>query len=226
MAEVETTTHPQDAARRVLVEHRSRQLLDAAARLMAKAGSETVSMQAVAQEAGVSVGLIYRYFGGKDELLLAIILDVLETASTEVPTAIEGAGEDPVDQLVAGFAAYCKVIDTHRHAAVLTYRESNALSEDGRQQIKAREVESSLPLRACVADGVAAKTLRAVDVDLVAYNFITAAHMWALKHWYFEGTLTFDDYVCEQTALIINGILEPKVRRRYARHLGVQADQT
>ncbi|MFA6575934.1 MAG: helix-turn-helix domain-containing protein, partial [Nocardioides sp.] len=65
---------PADAAKQARAEQRSAQLLEAAARLMERDGSNAVSMQAVAAEAGVSVGLIYRYFGGKDDLLLAVIV--------------------------------------------------------------------------------------------------------------------------------------------------------
>jgi len=65
---------PDEAARQARAEIRSGQLLSAAARLMERVGSQAVSMQALADEAGVSVGLIYRYFGGKDELLLAVIV--------------------------------------------------------------------------------------------------------------------------------------------------------
>src|SRR5215212_6048686 len=85
---------PDEAARRARAEHRSAQLLGAAARLMERDGSQAVSMQAVATEAGVSVGLIYRYFGGKDDLLLAVIVGVLDSFATRVPEAVDAAGDD------------------------------------------------------------------------------------------------------------------------------------
>jgi AcrR family transcriptional regulator len=207
------------AARQARAARRSEQLLSAAAKLMERDGSQAVSMQAVADEAGVSVGLIYRYFSGKDDLLLAVIVDVLETFTTAVPAAVEAAGEDPVDQLVAAFRAYCQVIDAHRHAAVLTYRESKSLGAAGRERIKQLEIETSEPLRRVIRDGVAAGVLSTADPDLVAYNLLLLAHAWALKHWYFEQSLSFDDYVRRQTALTLAAILEPRARRRYRRHL-------
>jgi AcrR family transcriptional regulator len=44
-------------------------VLDAAQRLFAAAGPNEVSLRAIAQEAGVTYGLVYRHFGTKDELL-------------------------------------------------------------------------------------------------------------------------------------------------------------
>lgn len=215
MTDVVTAADPRDAARRTLAEHRSRQLLEAAARLMEREGSEAVSMQALAKEAGVSVGLIYRYFGSKDDILLAVITDVLDAFATEVPAAVEQAGDDPVRRLAAAFTAYCRAIDTHRHAAVLTYRESKHLDEAGRKRIKQLEVETSEPLRATIREGVKAGKLVADDPDLVAYNLLLLAHAWALKHWYFEQTKTLDSYIRGQLALALRAILAEGVEGGY-----------
>jgi len=210
---------PDEAARPTRAQRRSVQLLRAAARLMERDGSQAVSMQAVADEAGVSVGLIYRYFEGKDDLLLAVIIDVLDAFAVRVPAAVQSAGEDPVQRLAAAFRSYCEVIDEHRHAAVLTYRESKSLSDAGRARIKELEVRTSAPLRTLLTEGIEAGALSPVDVDLVSYNLLLAAHGWALKHWYFERTLGFDDYVGKQTALALNALVAPGRRRSYRRLL-------
>ena len=212
----EAAADPHDVARRTLAEHRSRQLLDAAARLMEREGSEAVSMQALAAEAGVSVGLIYRYFDSKDDILLAVIVQVLDAFATDVPAAIEASGEDPVRRLAAAFAAYCQVIDEYRHAAVLTYRESKSLDAAGREQIKRLEVETSQPLREAVRAGVEAGAFVTDDPDLVAYNLLLLAHSWALKHWYFEQTKTLDSYIAAQLALALRAIVTPTQKRKYA----------
>lgn len=207
---------PADAARRARVEHRSAQLLDAAARLMERDGSHAVSMQAVAAEAGVSVGLIYRYFGGKDDLLLAVIVGVLDSFASRVPAAVEAAGDDPVHRLAAAFRSYCEIIDERRHAAVLTYRESKSLDDEGRARIKELEVQTSEPLRAALREGLEAGLFNVPDVELAAYDLLLLAHAWALKHWYFERTLSLDTYAQRQLALVLKGIIEPRHRRKYA----------
>jgi AcrR family transcriptional regulator len=212
-----------EAARRARAAMRSEQLLTATARLMEREGSQAVSMQALAEEAGVSVGLIYRYFGGKEDLLFAVILHVLDAFAERVPAAIEAAGADPVERLAAAFRSYCLVIDEHRHAAVLTYRESKTLSTEHRNRIKELELSTSEPLRRLLREGIEAGALSAVDVDLAAYNLLLIAHGWALKHWYFEQTLTVEEYVTKQTALALHALVEPRRRRRYSRLLAVPA---
>ncbi|MFD7614154.1 TetR/AcrR family transcriptional regulator [Streptomyces sp. NPDC059828] len=60
---------------RVSQEHldaRRRQILDGAARCFARNGFHATSMQDVLSEVGLSAGAVYRYFRGKDELIVAI----------------------------------------------------------------------------------------------------------------------------------------------------------
>lgn len=211
---------PGEAARAVRAAWRSRQLLDAAATLMEREGFQGVSMQALAEEAEVSVGLIYRYFGGKDELLLSVIVDVLETISARVPQAVAAAGEDPVEGVAAAFRGYCEVVDERRHAAMLTYRESRALSSRGLEKIKAMEIASSEPMRDLLRRGAEAGLLVEHDAELVAHDLVLMAHGWALKYWYLEQKLNFEQYVARQTALLLGSLVRPDRQQQYAHLLG------
>ncbi|MFD7705552.1 TetR/AcrR family transcriptional regulator [Streptomyces sp. NPDC059785] len=75
---------------RVSQEHldaRRRQILDGAALCFARNGFHATSMQDVLKEVDLSAGAVYRYFSGKDELIAAIVTEVLE----EVRDAFEAA---------------------------------------------------------------------------------------------------------------------------------------
>lgn len=80
---------------------RRRQILDAAALCFARNGFHATSMQDVLKEADLSAGAVYRYFSGKEELISAIVQEVLG----EVHAAFEEAGRQspppPPDSLVA-----------------------------------------------------------------------------------------------------------------------------
>lgn len=52
---------------------RRRVLVDAARRVLARAGYRSLTVDAVCEEAGVSKGAFYTYFGGKHDLLLALL---------------------------------------------------------------------------------------------------------------------------------------------------------
>lgn len=203
-------------------EERRRQILDAAARLMAQRGGAGVSVQDIAEEAGVSVGLIYRYFGGKAEVATAVVVDVLDGFARELPEAVADHA-DPVHRLHAAFAAFCRIIDAHRPATVLTYRESKGLPADALAAIKAREVETARPLADAAAQAVAAGLFRPVDVELLAESLVLTAHGWALKHWFHAERGGLEDYVAAQFALVASGLLTPEARPDYADLLGALA---
>ncbi|WP_327693303.1 TetR/AcrR family transcriptional regulator [Streptomyces sp. NBC_00459] len=77
---------------RVSQEHldaRRRQILDGAALCFTRNGFHATSMQDVLKEVGLSAGAVYRYFSGKEELIAAIVNEVLQ----EVGEAFEAAGE-------------------------------------------------------------------------------------------------------------------------------------
>jgi AcrR family transcriptional regulator len=54
---------------------RRRQILDAAAACFAREGFHRTSMQDIVRESGVSAGLVYRYFTGKDDMIAAIVAE-------------------------------------------------------------------------------------------------------------------------------------------------------
>ncbi|MFE7761337.1 TetR/AcrR family transcriptional regulator [Streptomyces sp. NPDC057438] len=80
---------------------RRRQILDAAARCFARNGFHATSMQDVLKEADLSAGAVYRYFSGKEELIAAIVGEVLD----DVRSAFEEAarqGPPPSPDVLLG----------------------------------------------------------------------------------------------------------------------------
>lgn len=215
----ETMASPADAARQARSDARRRQLLDAGARLMERSGSHSVSMQSVADEAGVSVGLIYRYFANKQDLVQGVIVGVLDDMARLLPEAV-GPETDPVRRIAAAFTAYCRIVDASRSAVLLTYRESNTLDEDGRRLIKDLEVQTAQPLTEAIQDAVGAELLRPVDVQLLSYDLLMIAHSWALKHWYYAPLGDLATFSSNQLGLILSGALSPERRSAYADLLG------
>jgi len=75
----------------------ARVLVDAARRLIAVKG-ESFTTQDLVKEAGVALQTFYRYFASKDELLLAVIEDMVVEACVAYEARAEGIA-DPIDRL-------------------------------------------------------------------------------------------------------------------------------
>jgi AcrR family transcriptional regulator len=190
-------------ARADRVRRRRAEILKAAAELFQETGFHAATTHAVAERAGISVGLIYQYFGNKEDLLRAVIVDILGDFRDLVAPRLEEAGPDPVARLRQGYAALVAVIDDKREATVLAYRESKTLSEEGRSEVKRLEVETAEPFRAAIVDGIRTGVFREVDADLVVHDLLLTAHGWALKHWRLTDWLDRDTYIERQLDLVL-----------------------
>lgn len=209
----------EEAVRAARASSRRRQVLDAAVKVMGQTGFHQMSMQDLAAEAKVSVGLIYKYFGGKQDLLLATIVRILDVFRDQLAPVMDAAGDDPVDQLAAGIRRYIQIVDENLDGVVLTYRESRTLAAPGRAHIKELEIASAAPLRAAIEAGIASGVFRPIDVDLAVYNIMMLAHGWALKHWHFGPVYSVDEYIRLQTRHILHALIRDIRRADYARVL-------
>ena len=206
----------EEAVRAARASSRRRQVLDAAVKVMGQHGFHQMSMQDLAAEAKVSVGLIYKYFGGKEDLLLATIVRILDVFRDQLAPVIEEAGDEVVDQLVAGIRRYIQIVDENLDGVVLTYRESRTLAAPGRTQIKELEIATAAPLRAVIEAGIARGVFRDVDADLTVLDIVLLAHGWALKHWHFGPAYTVDEYIGLQTRHVLNALILDIRRADYA----------
>ncbi|MEU1179021.1 TetR/AcrR family transcriptional regulator [Streptomyces sp. NPDC005820] len=79
---------------------RRRQILDGAAVCFARNGFHATSMQDVLKEVDLSAGAVYRYFSGKEELIAAIVSEVLGQVRTSFEEAARLDPPPPPDVLV------------------------------------------------------------------------------------------------------------------------------
>src|ERR1700746_164284 len=84
---------------------RKTQILDAAIVCFAKRGFHLTSMHDISAEAGISVGLIYRYFQNKE----AVILAMADRHKREIHDLLERARQAPtlLESLEILFTAHC-----------------------------------------------------------------------------------------------------------------------
>lgn len=194
-----------------LVEERRGQIVRAAIKLFSENGYYTTTIQQIARKAGVSTGLIYQYFGDKDDILFLTLKLVLETYENEIPPRLEGV-EHPVERLCMALRAYCVIVDGLREATLLAYRSTKSLRADRRALVKEDETRTNRLIEACLRACITGGYMRKVNVHLLAYQCVMFAHAWALKHWAFRGKYSLDEYVAEGIVLLVEPFLTAKGR--------------
>jgi AcrR family transcriptional regulator len=199
-----------------LVGERRRQIVRAATKLFSERGYYSTTIQDIAREAGISVGLIYQYFRDKDDVLFLTLKLVLETYEKEIPAALEGV-EHPVARLCAAIRAYCRVVDRLRDATVLTYRSTKSLRADRRVFIKQGETRTNRLLEGCVRACVCGRYMRPVNEPLLVYQQVLFCHAWALKQWAHRGHYALEEYVEEGLKLLVEPFLTARGRTAFER---------
>ena len=136
-------------------QHRSRQTLHRVARaaleLIGQNGVEATTVEAIARQAGSSVGSFYARFDGKGDLLVYLDERIWESVEHRWSEAMaEGMAEQPIEQLVRGFARLYIDLDlVHRGARDVigrALRGPGAGSSDAALRIRARVREDSVHL--------------------------------------------------------------------------------
>jgi AcrR family transcriptional regulator len=92
-------------------ERRRPEVLDAALKLFLVSGYDGTSMQAVADEAGVTKPVVYACFNSKDELFRALLAREEERIVGEIRGAFANADlSDPETTLVEGFTGFLRAV--------------------------------------------------------------------------------------------------------------------
>ncbi|MBF9033878.1 TetR family transcriptional regulator [Rhodobacterales bacterium HKCCE2091] len=116
-------------------------LIDAARGILARGGPEA-SLEAVARQAGVGIGTLYRNFPTREALFLAVYRQEVDDLA-ELAAAQEAGGENGYDTLRMWLHAMVGLIETKRGLL-------GALSAVGCEETKAAYAEISKPLEEAV----------------------------------------------------------------------------
>jgi AcrR family transcriptional regulator len=104
-----------NGARRRSIDRGAR-LIRAAATVLDRTNGESLTVQEVADEAGLSLRTLYQYFESKDDLLLAVFEEATGTYAGLICAAIAEI-DDPVERLAGGLIASTRMPSLHQHKA-------------------------------------------------------------------------------------------------------------
>lgn len=196
---------PQQARSRMSLQ----KVLAATEHVLATGGIEEFTVAAVAEQAGVSVGAIYRRFTGKEQLLHAVKDQLLGQLETGVAEALRSA-ESGLHGVIAAFT----------HAMARTFSHHDRIFPDLLSGQRAEGVERGLQALAAIQDALAEAAepyrddIRRADHGLalrVAARTITSScvHRAATCHSWPDG-LTWTTWADETTEMAVAYLTSPQ----------------
>ena len=94
-------------------------LLGAALRLFVSQGYKATNLEQISSAAGLTKGAVYFYFGSKEAVLLEVLKRVRDIVVERALLAVDAAGNDPVQRLVAYIHYQAQLGITHRDEVLL-----------------------------------------------------------------------------------------------------------
>lgn len=116
---------------RLSPEERRTQLLDLGVRLLADRSLDELSIDVLAEEAGISRGLLYHYFGGKHAFHEAV---VRHAADDLIAQTAPPEGGDPLERLLASVTAYVDYVVAN-HAGYVSLVKAASSGNDVLREI-------------------------------------------------------------------------------------------
>ena len=117
-----------------------RRILDAAAKVLATAGTTGVSLSDVARAAGIKAGSLYFHFGSKDELVAEVLAVGIDEAIAHLDKAVDSAGPSAATRMSAAIHAHFDArLELNDYAAVvLSVGEGSKQLVNGRYERQRR----------------------------------------------------------------------------------------
>jgi AcrR family transcriptional regulator len=182
-------TRPRDGAKT------SAEIREAAAALFFEHGYEATSLRSVAAKVGIKVGSLYNHMGGKDELLLDIMVAVMDQLTPLVEEAVAAAGPDPVARLRAALAAHISFHASHARETFIGNFELRSLPPEQRKLISKRRREFENLMRGLIEEAAGARGVPLLDPRLQTYAVLALGMHTA--SWFRESSGVTLDHVVD-----------------------------
>jgi TetR/AcrR family transcriptional regulator, cholesterol catabolism regulator len=190
-----------------LVESKRKEIADKATRVFLRKGSHGANMREIAAECDMSIGSIYHYVGSKQDILFMIIEKAASRPDGLMEKLTESFSTTSATEVLKEFIkGYYLSIDTDHATTLFTYQETRNLDTNFRKSIMDTAV---LDIKACeriLEKGVETGEFYIDNVPLIAHNIIVLGHMWAVRRWLLKNMCTLDEYILEQTNIILSRI--------------------
>lgn len=186
---------------------RRREILIAAARVFARDGYDTATLDEVASSLGITKGVIYYYFPSKE----AILTEIRTTAIGEAIQRLEaivadgGTARQQLERAVADLVGHI-FDELERYANIL--HTSRGVSQESRDQVRTLQRRFELGIQQIVERGIRDGVFVARDPKITTYTLLRAAL--GVADWYTPGGPQPPEIIArEVTAQVIAGVLVP-----------------
>ncbi|SOC34705.1 TetR/AcrR family transcriptional regulator [Ureibacillus acetophenoni] len=190
-----------------LIEIRRLQIVNGAVNLFKEKGFHRATTREIAKAAGFSIGTLYEYIRTKEDVLYLVSDHIYDKVKQQLAEINSDTGT--VDELKEAIKQYFCLIDRMSDEFTIMYQETKSLSKEAMHYVFDKEFEMVR-----LFEGIIKNSLPSLRIELTEKEvFLTANHIvvqgqaWAFRKWAFKKRYTIEEYVEDQTKLILSGLL-------------------
>ena len=164
----------------------------------------------IARAAQVSVGSMYEYVASKEDILYLACLSIHDQVEQGVTHAIgmTTSGRDMIKEVIREFFMVC-----HRMSdqILLMYQVTKSLPVQWQKKVLENDIRiTNLLLEALkkVMEAGGIPRMAEKSCDLIAQNITVLGHMWTFRRWHLAKHFTIEEYIQEQTRIILGLLAE------------------
>lgn len=198
-----TSVREQRGTSRPRGQGRRQQIIDVATSLFRQKGYYATSLDDIADAIGFTKPAIYYYFKSKDDILYAIVDEIVNQGLERIQAVAsrEGTAAERLHDLLV---ENTRVILENLDANTVFYNERGLLSEEHERGIRAREREYTQIVVDLYREGVANGEFIDVDPHLATATLLGAS-IWAYRWFDPEGELTIDQIAQNVARILLEG---------------------
>jgi AcrR family transcriptional regulator len=191
-------------------------LIEAARRVFERVGYLDARLSDITAEAGCSTGTFYTYFGGKDEVMAAVLLQLESDMLQASGHRDSSRDEDPVSLIRANTRSYLE--EYQRNAMLMKCLEQVAVVSPEFQALRIARAYRFITRNANLIRELQGQEVADPDVDpdLAARALSAMVSRLAFTTYVLEDSVPLDDLVDVATRLWVNGL---GIRDSHARHV-------
>ncbi|MGC9193840.1 MAG: TetR/AcrR family transcriptional regulator [Syntrophobacteraceae bacterium] len=169
-------------------------IIDTALRLSNRMGFHAMGLRALSKESGLSMGGLYAYFDGKDELL-RIIQDYGRQVLMELLLKHTAQESDPQRKLETAIKVHLYLSEIMRDWFFFSYMEARFLSKNDRRAAIEGELKTEQMFSRIMEEGCREGVFTVADTVLAASVIKAMLQDWYLKRWKYAGrNVSVEDY--------------------------------
>jgi len=169
-------------------------ILEAVFALNREKGFETMSLRDLSRRSGLSMGALYSYFPGKEELRSMILCQGV-AYTREVILGQADACSDPIEKLEVAIETHLYLTEVLRPWFYFACMEASSLSRQEKRRAMEDELATEQVFLDILNEGIANGDFHCADVELVAALIKSVLQDWYLKRWKYKRMgITVEDF--------------------------------